>query len=91
MHSMQVHGIPMKTGKYAQTAVEAMDWDIYSVGRQIREYRDNTGLTGKQLADLCEVTPAYIYQVENGMIVPSLNLIRKVSMALKIHPRDLIV
>jgi len=80
----------MKPGTYKPTVAETYDWDMTSVGRKIREYREETGLNGKQLADLCDVTPAYIYQVENGMIVPSLNLMRKVGMALKIHPRDLI-
>lgn len=88
---MQLQRVPMKTGMYGMTTVEAEDWDVYSVGRMIREYRDSAGMTGKELADRCDVTPAYIYQVENGLIVASLNLIRKASAALKIHPRDLIV
>jgi transcriptional regulator with XRE-family HTH domain len=78
----------MKVGEYELSREE--EWDIYSVGRKIREVREESGMTGKWLADRCDVTAAYIYQIENGMIIPSLNLISKVSRVYGLHPRDLL-
>jgi transcriptional regulator with XRE-family HTH domain len=66
-------------------------WDILSVGRQIRIMREERHVTVGALAAACNVTPAYIYQMETGTIIPSLRIIGGISEVLHIHPRELFV
>ena len=48
--------------------------DTIILGSNIRKARHDRGLTGDQLSELCNVTPAYLRQLEAGSKTPSLPL-----------------
>ncbi len=56
----------------------------YSIGQQIKTYREKNNLTGEQLAELLDITPNYLNKIENGNSAPSLSLIIKCSNTLAI-------
>ena len=50
----------------------------------------NHGLTQEQLAELMDVTPGYVGQVERGVTNVTLLTITKVAFALDVDPADLV-
>ncbi|MDD6436084.1 MAG: helix-turn-helix domain-containing protein [Clostridiales bacterium] len=56
------------------------------LGDYIRKMRKEQGLTLKELADLAELSPGYISQIERGFAEPSLTSFQKIAEALKIPP-----
>jgi tetratricopeptide (TPR) repeat protein len=57
--------------------------DIASVGRRVRDAREERGLTQRELAEgLC--TPAYVSRIEKGDRVPSLQLMREFAERLEV-------
>ncbi len=64
--------------------------DIKSVfGQRVRHYRKNKGLNQEQLAELCNLHPTYIGQLERGEKNASLETIMKVCEGLSISPEVL--
>ena len=59
------------------------------VQERIHKYRQERGLTLRQLAEDVGCTPSYISQIENGLTAPSLSMIGKLASALKIPVIDL--
>lgn len=59
------------------------------VQERIYKYRQERGLTLRQLAEDVGCTPSYISQIENGLTAPSLSMIGKLAAALKIPVIDL--
>jgi transcriptional regulator with XRE-family HTH domain len=60
-----------------------------SVQQKIREYRQQRGLTLKQLAEKAGCTQSYISQLEKGLTMPSLSMVGRLSAALDIKVVDL--
>ena len=59
------------------------------VSRRIRRYRQEAGLTLRQLAGRAGCTHSYVSQVEKGLTVPSLSMVGKLAAALNISVVDL--
>lgn len=59
-------------------------------GRAIRARRDKLGLTQEKVADLADLTPRYMSQLERGLQSPTLRAIASLAKALDCRPRDLI-
>ena len=57
---------------------------IQGIGKVIFVERKKQGLTQKQLADRVEMSHSYISQVERGLIIPSLSVLRELSVGLNI-------
>lgn len=51
---------------------------------RIRYYRQKQGLTQGQLSELVNVTEHYIAEIENKLKFPSMELIKKISLALNV-------
>lgn len=51
---------------------------------RIRYYRQKQGLTQGQLSELVNVTEHYIAEIENRLKFPSMELIKKISLALNV-------
>lgn len=65
--------------------------DILRVlGQRIRYYRKKRGLTQEKLAELAELHPTYIGQLERGEKNPSIETIYKISIALQISTVQLL-
>ncbi len=60
-----------------------------SVQQKIKTYRQQRGLTLKQLAEKAGCTQSYISQLEKGLTMPSLSMLGKLSAALDIKVVDL--
>ena len=67
-----------------------MDW-IALVGRNVRLRRQELGLSQEQLAHDAEVTMRYLGAIERGQQNPSLNVLVKISTALRCTPIDLLL
>jgi transcriptional regulator with XRE-family HTH domain len=55
----------------------------------VRQARERAGLTGRKLAELADVSPGFISQIERGQVVPSVMTLVRVVHALGIKMADL--
>jgi transcriptional regulator with XRE-family HTH domain len=60
------------------------------LGQKIREIRSAKGLTGKKLAEISKISPAYLSEVERGMSEISGEKLARIAEALGINVQDLI-
>lgn len=58
-----------------------MDYEL-QIGLKIKSYRTDRGMTMKELAELAQITPSMLSQIEKGQANPSLNTIRLLSKSL---------
>ncbi|MCC8101899.1 MAG: helix-turn-helix domain-containing protein [Clostridiales bacterium] len=56
--------------------------DLTEIGSRIRQARREKKITQEKLAELSDVTPHYIYEIEHGMKAMSLDTLEKISLAL---------
>jgi len=59
-----------------------------AVGSRIREARTRRGLSGRRLAALARVTPAFISQVERGQVIPSVSTLLRLMNVLGMKAGD---
>lgn len=71
---------------YPHEVIQALVDGVHPV-KVFREYRN---MTPAQLALACDVTPAHIYQIENGKRSMSVDLLRKMTQALDVDADMLI-
>lgn len=62
-----------------------------SLGEKVRELRESLGLTQARVAELAEVTPSMIGQIEKGRAQPSLDTVERLARALGVSPCYLIL
>ncbi|KLA31089.1 helix-turn-helix domain-containing protein [Bacillus cereus] len=55
-----------------------------NVGQKIMAFRKSAGLTSKRLAELADITPSMLSQIEKGITNPSLQTLKLISVALNI-------
>ncbi|WP_001059807.1 helix-turn-helix domain-containing protein, partial [Bacillus thuringiensis] len=55
-----------------------------NVGQKIMAFRKDAGLTSKRLAELADITPSMLSQIEKGITNPSLQTLKLISVALNI-------
>lgn len=55
-----------------------------NVGQKIMGFRKGAGLTSKRLAELADITPSMLSQIEKGITNPSLQTLKLISVALNI-------
>lgn len=56
--------------------------DIKAIGERIRYIRKSKNLTQENLAELANVSPHYIYEIEKGLKTMSINVFYSLSVAL---------
>ncbi|MCD7813356.1 MAG: helix-turn-helix domain-containing protein [Lachnospiraceae bacterium] len=56
--------------------------DLVKIGNRIRLARRENKLTQEKLAELADVTPHYVYEIEHGLKAMSLDTLEKISLAL---------
>ena len=64
--------------------------DKLALGRRIYAARKEKGLTGKDLAELCNINPTYLRQIENGTNTPSLPMFITICQQLQVSPNYLL-
>lgn len=58
--------------------------DEINIGKKIAEYRKAKNLNIRELANLSEVTPSLLSQIERGLANPSINTLKKISKVLEV-------
>lgn len=58
--------------------------DDFSLGQKIKEKRMELDMSQKTLADLTDLSPGFLSQVERGQTEPSITSLRKISKALNV-------
>ncbi|MGN0538396.1 MAG: helix-turn-helix domain-containing protein [Candidatus Fimenecus sp.] len=64
--------------------------DYICIGQNIRTERKKCGITQEYLAELCNITPVFVSQIENGMRKPSLETMYSISKSLGVSVDDLL-
>ncbi len=54
-----------------------------NIGEKIRVFRKGAGLTSKRLAELSDITPSMLSQIEKGITNPSLQTLKLISFGIK--------
>jgi len=54
--------------------------------KNLKEFRKNKGLSQMQLAEYCGISNGYIAEIEIGKKFPSIGIIEKIAVILKIEP-----
>ena len=62
----------------------------YEIGARIRQYREDRGLSQKELAALIEVSNSRVSNWEQGINRPDADIIARLCMALNVSPSDLL-
>ena len=60
-----------------------------SIGKRIKELRKKSGLTQEELSCLVDVYSKIISRIETGVFMPSIDLIYRISKALKIEFKNM--
>jgi len=60
------------------------------VGENIRKFRKKQGLSQGKLAELSKIDPKSIIQIENGKRNPTLKTLRRIALAVKVKPSELL-
>jgi transcriptional regulator with XRE-family HTH domain len=58
--------------------------ESFSLGSKIKEKRVELGMSQKALADMTDLTPGFLSQVERNLTEPSITSLRKISKALNV-------
>lgn len=62
----------------------------YEIGTRIRKYRENRGLSQKDLADLIGVSNSRVSNWEQGINRPNADIVADICKALNISPSELL-
>lgn len=65
-----------------------MDYTV--MGNNIRVFRKQKMITQETLAEICNITPVFVSQIENGMRKPSLETVCNIAEALEVRVDELI-
>ena len=60
------------------------------LGDGIRKYRKLSGFTQEGLAEKVDLNPVYMGQIERGFKVPTVDVLLRISKALKVRLRDIV-
>lgn len=63
---------------------------MYEIGSRIRKYREDRGLSQKQLAKLIGVSNSRVSNWEQGLNRPDADIIADICRALQVSPSDLL-
>ena len=61
-----------------------------TIGQKIRQYRDNQGFTQEKLAEILDISVAHVSFLENSKRSPSIRLLRRLALALKVPLKELV-
>ena len=57
-----------------------MDLDAKRIGKNVRELRQNRNKSQESFAELIEITPRTVYNIENGFVMPQLKTIVNIAV-----------
>ena len=71
--------------------VAAVKLDYAKIGKRVRRRRNKQSMTQETLAELCDVTPQYISNIERAVSIPSTETIMQLAIALDTTPDEFLV
>lgn len=60
------------------------------LGKVVRELREAKGMTQEKLAELANIDRTYIYRIEAGKRIPSVDILFRIADGLKMSPGQLV-
>lgn len=66
-----------------------VSFDATLFGRRIRAVRNERNLTREQLAEMCEISPVHLRNIESGNALPSMPIFMTLSNVLRVSPNYL--
>lgn len=60
------------------------------IGKRIRKYRDESGMTQEKLAEMVGITPNYLGAIERGVKVPKLDTLIEIINALHLSADEIL-
>ncbi len=70
--------------------VQAIPGQYRIIGEAIRAHRKKAGLTQERLAELADLNPKYLGEIERGENTVSLSALIRIAKALRVRVRDLV-
>ncbi len=61
-----------------------------NIGKQIKNIRQNRHLTQKQLAQLAQISPSYLCDVEKGRYCGSIKILKRIAQALNVELAEIL-
>lgn len=61
-----------------------------TIGEKIKQFREQQNLTQEQLAETLDISVAHLSYIENSKRTPSIKLLRRLALALKVSVKDLV-
>ncbi|MBE6905023.1 helix-turn-helix domain-containing protein [Marasmitruncus massiliensis] len=61
-----------------------------SIGQQIKNIRQERHLSQKQLAQMAQISPSYLCDVEKGRCNCSIKILKRISLALNVEIAELL-
>jgi len=55
-----------------------------SIGRNVKKYRNELGLSIEDLASIAKVSKSMIHEIENNCVNPTVSLLKRISKALHV-------
>lgn len=66
-----------------------VSFDATLFGKRVRAVRNERNLTREQLAEMCEISPVHLRNIESGNALPSMPIFMALSNVLKVSPNYL--
>lgn len=61
-----------------------MKLDVKATGQRIKKIRIQQNITQEKLAEMANITPHYVYEIESGLKTMSIHILASISQSLKI-------
>lgn len=61
-----------------------MKTDVKATGQRIKEIRKQRNMTQEKLAEIAEITPHYVYEIESGLKSMSIHILASISNVLNV-------
>ena len=61
-----------------------MKLDVKATGQRIKKIRNQQNITQEKLAEMADITPHYVYEIESGLKTMSIHILVSISQALKV-------
>lgn len=62
----------------------SMKLDVKATGQRIKKIRTKQNITQEKLAEMANITPHYVYEIESGLKTMSIHILASISQSLKV-------
>jgi transcriptional regulator with XRE-family HTH domain len=69
---------------------DPMEANLNRIAERVKRWREEAGLTLKELAELAGVSASTVHKVENGQVSPTVSVLLRIAHGLQRHPGELV-